>query len=141
MLLGIDPDQGERIFQRKVNRTEQRLAAGHKIVVHGRELDESDVARALHLTANEDDYVAERLLAHSYHEIDLSSFQAALEALEHIAHDRPEELLPLAIGDLSLVTELLPAPPAMPDRPRGLTGELLREMAGQPLSEDVLFDL
>jgi len=112
-LLGIDPDEGERIFTQRCKVVEGRLQGRKEIVVHGRKVVEADVARATYLTQNQEEYVAERLLAHTAHKVDLKAFQEPMAAIEAIAFDPPAKVLPLPIHDVSFLVRLLPEPAQM----------------------------
>ncbi len=108
VLLGIDPDEGERALERRCRRVEERLEGRQAVTVQGRAVEEADVARARHLAAREEEYVAQRLLVHTAHKMDLKAFQQSMQEIERLRFERPEDVLPLPIRDLSFVSRLLP---------------------------------
>ena len=62
----------------------------------------------MNLTANEVEFVAERLLAHTVHKADIQQFSQSMAEVEATTFEEPEELLPLPLQDLSFLTKLLP---------------------------------
>ncbi|MFV1964636.1 MAG: hypothetical protein ACC628_04380 [Pirellulaceae bacterium] len=141
-LLGLDPDADERTLQSQVTRIGRQLGAGQQLSAHGREVEETDVTRAFHLTANEVEFVAERLLAHTVHKADTSQFTASMEAIEAEAFEEPEQLLPLPIHDLSLLTRLLPdiEEIAASDL-EPLSDEAFKPLVAPKVAEEQIYDL
>ncbi len=107
-LFGIDPDAGEREFQRQCRRVRRQLEAGQSREFHGYEVTNIDLARADDLASKQDEYAAERLLAHTVHKIDLQAFEAAMAAIEAVEFPSPDGLLPLAVRNLSFLMALIP---------------------------------
>lgn len=141
-LLGIDPDEGEKAFARKCRSIVGRLRAGQELIAHGRQIEETDLARAEDLTANEVKYVAERLLAHTSHKVDVNVFQESVAAIEALSFDSPGDLLPLPIRDLTFLTRLLPElVDVAGGEPQPVTAERLAELAQPDAADEKVFDL
>ena len=143
VLLGLDdPDAGEKDFGNTQRKLSNRLETDEEIIVHGHKLVMTDLSRAAGMAADENAFVAERLLAHTYHKIDGERFDPATKAILSAPFELPTALLPLAIRDLSFLTALLPEPgdvvagEAVPV-PQETLAELFRP---NPASEKV-FDL
>jgi hypothetical protein len=110
VLLGIDPDEGERAYHRRCERADAMLRGGRTLEVFGRTVQDTDIARAHTLTRDEGAFLAERMLVHTTHKIDPKTLAEPLKAIEAIAIGPPADVLPLAVSNLSFVTEMLPPP-------------------------------
>ena len=139
-LLRIDPDEGDTLLG-KCRRLNRQLEAGISLAAHGRRIEESDIARGHYLAANAEEFVAERLLAHTVHAIDPREFQTQMVAIEALPFDRPESLLPLPLRDLAFLTRLLPELPELQaERPTPLPPETLRRVTQPRAEEEHMYD-
>jgi hypothetical protein len=114
-LLQVDPDRLGVLIDSGAHRLRRKLDAGHAVSLHGRKITLEDVNRALQLVRSAPDFIAERLLAHSVHGVDLGPLKAAISGVESIAFPDPATLLPLPVRNLAFLTPALP-------RPQSLTG-------------------
>ncbi len=140
-LLGIDPDVGGSALLGRCRRLSKQLEAGLDVVAHGRRIEETDISRGHHLAANAEEFVAERLLAHTVHVIDQQEFKTEIEAIEALPFDRSESLLPLPLTNLSFLTRLLPdLPELQAETPVPLSRGRLRQMIQPTAAEEHLYD-
>lgn len=107
VLLGIDPDGTQKSYDRAIDRWRQKVPTT-KTTIFGHEVTDLDVARATHLARQETDFVAERLLSHTVHELDSSAFKEGMEAIKNIPLPKKQDVFPLKIRDLSFLAERLP---------------------------------
>lgn len=141
-LLGIDPEEGDRALENKCKRADSQVSYGKSWAVHGHQVDSADVARARYLANNSEEYVAERLLAHTWHKLDLKRFQKPIQEINSLKFAAPGEILPLPIRDLSFVMGLLPQLGEVPaGEVRPLSVEELQEVARPVPAEEWIMDL
>jgi hypothetical protein len=140
-LLQIDPDDGVSTLLSKCRRLSRQLEAGLSLSAQGRRIEETDIARGHYLAANAEEFVAERLLAHTVHTIDPREFKTQMEAIESIPFDRPESLLPLPLNNLSFLTRLLPELPELKaETPKPFPPEMLGGVARPQATEEHVYD-
>lgn len=141
-LLSLDPDEGESTLLSRCRRLSKQLEFGERPAVFGHPIAESDVARAHFLAAHAEDFVAERLLAHTVHTVDPKDFAQPIAALRAIPWEPPEALLPLPIRDVSFLTQLLPALPELPaELPAPVSPALLRQVVQPRTADEEVYDL
>ena len=141
-LLRIDPDEGLKSLLAKCSRLSRQLEAGIELKAYDRTIKESDVARAHHLTANAEEFIAERLLTHTVHAFDQREFEGLAQAIEAIPFDQPSAILPLPIRNLSFLTRLLPDPAPMEgDAPQPISPESLLRIARPDNAAEQAYDL
>lgn len=109
MLLGIDPDGSQKAFDRASQRWRQKVASTQE-TRFGHEITQTDVAHASLLAKQEEEFAAERLLAHTVHEFDSSTLKEVLDQASQLELPKLEEILPLKVRNLSFLTEKLPEP-------------------------------
>ena len=99
-------------------------------------IEPTDLTRGYQLVASAEEFVAERLLAHTVHSLNLRELKVEMEAIEAMPIDPPESMLPLPICNLAFLTRLLPEfSEVRSEEPRPLSAELLGQ-ATQPNPED-----
>jgi len=109
-LFGIDPDGSQADYDYELEKASGLVEAGKIATVYGRPVNKSDVARGEDLARTPVKFVAERLLAHSVHQLDVREFLPITRSIDKLPLDKPEDLLPLAVRDLSLLAPWLPEP-------------------------------
>jgi len=141
-LLGIDPEEGDRALENKCRRADIQVNHGKTWTVHGHEVDPADVARARYLANQSEEYVAERLMAHTWHKLDMKRFQKPIQSINSLKFDAPADVLPLPIRDLSFVMGMLPQ---LGDVPAGeakpLSLNQLEELAQPKPADEQIIDL
>lgn len=108
-LLGIDPDGTQKSYDRASQRWSQKVSAT-KEIRFGREISDLDVARAAHLARQEYEYVVERLLAHTVHELDISDLKHHMDGVHQLELPLRNDVLPLRIRNLNFLASRLPPP-------------------------------
>ncbi len=109
-LFGIDPDGSQADYDYELDKASGLVDAGKISTAYGRPVNKSDVARGEDLAKTPVKFVAERLLAHSVHQLDVREFLPITRAIDKLRLDKPEDLLPLAVRDLSFLGPWLPEP-------------------------------
>ena len=109
-LLGIDPGESQANYDDELQRASDRVDADSSWTAHGRPINKSVVARGEDLAKTPVKFVAERLLAHSVHQLDVKEFLSLTKGIDKLRFDKPEDLLPLHVRDLSFLGPWLPEP-------------------------------
>ncbi|MEK6262904.1 MAG: hypothetical protein AABP62_30260 [Planctomycetota bacterium] len=140
VLLDINPDRSQREFNQIHADATKKITSGVPWEVHGRPVTAFDTARATHITSQTADFISERLLVHTQHELDPKAFQEALQALEAIPLEKPE--LPLPVRNLTEIARRLPPSPEMILGERQhLPRERLLELFAPNCQEEQIYDL
>lgn len=108
VLIGVDPDAGHEAFDEACRRLRRQLETGQAPVVHGRTIDESDLAAAERLKANEKLYFDERLWTHTVHGLERAAVESALQAIDAVEFPSPESLDPFPIMNAAFLVDLVP---------------------------------
>jgi hypothetical protein len=142
VLLEIDPDHSQREFNQIQSDARKRISSEGSWKVHGRDVTEKDAARATHIISQTADFITERLLVHTSHELDPKAFQEALQPLEALTLDKAESLLPLPVRNLTEIARRLPPSPEMIlGEPQHLPRGQLQELFQPNCQEEQIYDL
>jgi len=142
VLLDINPDRSQREFNQIQADAAKKISSGVPWEVHGRKVTGMDTARASHVTSQTADFISERLLVHTPHEVDPKAFQEALRPLESMPLETAESLLPLPIRNLTEIARRLPPSPEMIlGEPQHLPRGQLLELFHPNCQEEQIYDL
>ena len=109
-LLGIDPDESQANYDDRLQSASDQVDVDPNWTAYGRPINKAVVARGEDLARTPVKFVAERLLAHSVHELDVREFLPITKPIDKLRLDKPEDLLPLPVRDLSFLGPWLPQP-------------------------------
>jgi len=90
-LFGIDPDGSQADYDYELDKASGLVDAGKISTAYGRPVNKSDVARGEDLAKTPVKFVAERLLAHSVHQLDVREFLPITRAIDKLPLDKPED--------------------------------------------------
>lgn len=107
-MLGLHPDDDVETIREKMDEIEGRLEAGHELLVHDEPVQFTDISRVDGMLGNTQRFVAERLLIHTPHEVDLTSLSLLGREIESALFDDPVKWMPLEIVDFGPLLRLLP---------------------------------
>ncbi|HET6425112.1 MAG TPA: hypothetical protein VFG20_15605 [Planctomycetaceae bacterium] len=142
VLLEINPDRSQREFNQIHSDATKKITSGVPWEVHGRPVTDKDTARALHMTSQTADFISERLLVHTTHELDPKAFQEALQPLDALPLEKAESLLPLPVRNLTEIARRLPPSPEMIlGEPQHLPREQLLQLFRPNYQEEQIYDL
>lgn len=142
VLLEINPDKPQKEYDRTLDEANKKISSGVEWKVHGYDVSALDTSRGEQLEKLGPDFVGERLLAHTTHEVDIKEFQAALKEIDAITIPKPESLLPLPVRDLTEIARRLPQQPEeLVGAAQSFPRERLLELFRPSPHEEQIFDL
>ena len=140
-MLGIDPDAGELRLYDACQRIDEQLAAQQPMSIHGKQLSQTDVSRVRTLASSPMQFALERLLVHTFHDIDLTSLESELSALESQPIPRAESLLPLPVHNMRFAVESLQVDPLSTITPEPLTVEQWRAISAPERHDEQIWHI
>lgn len=108
VLLEFNPDKPQKEYDLTLSDADQRISSGVPWTVNGYTVSSVDTARGEQIARQGAEFVGERLLAHTHHEVDVKEFNEAIKQLDAIAIELPVSLLPLPVRDLTEIAKRLP---------------------------------
>lgn len=141
VLLECDPDESERNFDKQRQFVATQVKRGGK-EVNGHALRDVDITAADEMAAQAPKFVASRLLVHSSHRVEKAPFADAIKAVESFRTETVEDLLPLAVRDLTELRALMPEPDeVLPNEESVLSRDELPELFLSSAEDEQILDL